>query len=111
MPETHYLKIQPEYLEAQKRGDKPFEVRRDDRGFQKGDTLVLCKYGRGTGHTGIGYLSARGSAVSGHHDHKDVEKFTCEVTWVLTGGQHGIEPGYIVMGTKPLSHTDLKGGE
>lgn len=101
MPTTHYLKTDSVYFDAQKRGDKPFEVRRDDRGFQKGDTLVLCKYGEGAGYTGTGYLSARGGAVSDHHGHKDVEKYTCEVLWILTGGQHGIEPGFVVMATKP----------
>jgi hypothetical protein len=100
---THYLKIDPVYFDAHKRGDKTFEVRRDDRGFQKGDTLVLCKYGKGRGHSGIGFLDERGSAVSSFPDSDDVEKITCEVLWILTGGQHGIEPGYVVMATKPTN--------
>lgn len=37
----HKLKILPEYFEAVKSGSKTFEVRKDDRGFQAGDTLFL----------------------------------------------------------------------
>lgn len=35
----HILKIQTEYLEAKLEGDKPFEIRFNDKGFQKGDTI------------------------------------------------------------------------
>lgn len=107
MSTTHYLKIDPVYFDAHKRGDKTFEVRRDDRGFQKGDTLVLCKYGKGSGHSGIGFLDERGDAVSNYSHSEKVEKFTCEVLWILTGGQHGIEPGYVVMAIKPTNSKEV----
>lgn len=108
MTVTHYLKTDPVYFDAQKRGDKTFEVRRDDRGFQKGDTLVLCKYGKGICHSGTGYLDERGEAISSHPHIGKVERFTCEVLWILTGGQHGIEPGYVVMATKPTSNKEVE---
>jgi hypothetical protein len=76
----HALKTWPEYFEAVASGEKTFEVRRDDRGFQKGDVLVLHKYQPGKGYLG-GTVYRR-------------------VTWILTGGQLGIEPGYVVMGLK-----------
>ena len=33
MQQTHHLKLDKYYWDAVKSGDKPFEVRRDDRGF------------------------------------------------------------------------------
>lgn len=33
----HHLKLDSHYFDAVASGDKNFEVRRDDRGFQKGD--------------------------------------------------------------------------
>jgi ASC-1-like (ASCH) protein len=41
---THYLKILPGYFEAVLAGEKTFEVRKDDRGFQEGDTVILQEY-------------------------------------------------------------------
>ena len=35
----HIVKTHPVYFDAVKRGDKRFEIRRDDRGYQKGDSL------------------------------------------------------------------------
>jgi hypothetical protein len=37
----HILKTVEPYFSAVKSGEKTFEARRNDRGFQKGDTLVL----------------------------------------------------------------------
>jgi hypothetical protein len=40
---VHELKIQPQYLRAIQRHEKLFEVRLNDRGYQKGDYLHLCE--------------------------------------------------------------------
>jgi ASC-1-like (ASCH) protein len=45
---THELKIMPEYFEAVALGNKTFEVRKDDRKYNVGDTLVLQEY---SGHS------------------------------------------------------------
>jgi hypothetical protein len=78
----HRLKVWPQYYEPLARGEKNFEVRRDDRGFQKGDILDLwcydpesCKY------------------------RTSLKK---RVSYILTGGQFGIEPGYVVMGLEDI---------
>lgn len=87
MPQEHVLKTWPAYFDAVKRGDKPFEVRRDDRGFQKGDILVL----RRTREDQNFYVDYDFDGRVKHELRK------C-ITYVLTGGQFGIEAGYVVLG-------------
>jgi len=81
MPTEHVLKTLPEYWDAVERGEKTFEVRRDDRGFQRGDTVVLVRLDRYA--SGALFESSRSL------------RFT--IGWILTGGQFGIEPGYVVL--------------
>lgn len=86
MSVTHKLKCLPNYFDAIDRGDKNFDVRRDDRGFQKGDVVILQKYSVEGGY---------------HRDPKDVHKshqIDRTIKYILTGGQFGIEPGYVVLG-------------
>lgn len=40
----HELKIWPRFFAAVKDGSKTFEYRKNDRGFQKGDLVVLKEY-------------------------------------------------------------------
>lgn len=85
MAVEHTLKCWPDYFDAIQRGEKPFDVRRDDRGFQKGDTLLLQKFD-----------PKRQRYVTSPFDH--ICELRRKVTYVLTGGQFGIEPGYVVLG-------------
>jgi ASC-1-like (ASCH) protein len=41
---VHHLKILPEYFRDIRKGIKPFEVRKNDRNYQVGDTLILNEY-------------------------------------------------------------------
>lgn len=62
-PIGHVLKTHPQQFQDIVEGAKPFEVRKDDRDFARGDTVVLVEYdpaskqhtGRSTTRT-IGYL-------------------------------------------------------
>lgn len=88
----HHLKIAKEYFDAVASGDKNFEVRRDDRGFQKGDVLHLHKYGKDR----LGeYCYLRGSRSE---TERGSDTISARITYILTGGQFGIEPGFVVMG-------------
>jgi len=42
--QIHELKIWPAFYAAIQSGEKTFEIRKDDRGFQKGDKLVLREW-------------------------------------------------------------------
>lgn len=87
---THELKCLPPYFDAIARGDKPFEVRRDDRGFQKGDHVKLFRWDEARGYDS-GKVRER------------VSPLDFEITYILSGGQLGIEPGYVVLGLFPVS--------
>jgi ASC-1-like (ASCH) protein len=81
---THYLKTWPPYFERIKNGQKTFEVRKNDRDFQVGDTAILNEFNPKT------------------------QEFTGDeviriITYVLHGGQFGIESGFCVFG---LSNVD-----
>lgn len=77
----HELKTWPELYPSVLSGEKPFEVRRDDRGFANGDVLHLREYDPGRG----GY--------TGRHTERTV-------SFVLHGPGFGIEEGFVVMGIR-----------
>lgn len=88
----HELKTWPEYFQAVTRGDKTFELRKNDRNFQEGDHLTLMEYvpqGHGVYKpNSIGYYT--GAFV------------TMRITYVLHGGRLGVEQGYVILGIQPV---------
>lgn len=87
---THRIKVRDCYWDAIERGDKNFEVRRDDRGYQKGDVLELVKTDE------KGFFVRYGAQE---------QILTRAITYILTGGQWGIEPGYVVMGLAEIEES------
>jgi hypothetical protein len=87
--QVHELKTLPQYWDAIASGAKTFEVRRDDRGFQRGDFLRLLKMRK-----------RQLGSYEVEYDTKGEPRYTLvrRITYVLTGGQFGIEPGYVVLG-------------
>lgn len=78
----HELKKWPEFFDAVWRQEKLFEVRKDDRNFQVGEYLMLQRFDPETGDfTG--------------------DELMTKITYKLSGGQFGIEPGYCVLGIEP----------
>lgn len=77
---THTLKLQKEFCDHVNEGLKPFEIRLNDRGYQKGD-LVQFK--------------AQDGFLSMHHS---INNETFVITYVLSG--YGLKDGYVVFGIK-----------
>lgn len=73
------LKLLKTFFQDVKDGIKPFEIRFNDRDYQVTDILILKEYWNGE-YTG--------------------REHTVTVTYVLDGGQYGIEQGYVVLGVK-----------
>ena len=84
---VHELKCWPGYFEDVLIGAKTFEVRRNDRGFRKGDQLRL----RECGGQNIGYTGRETTRL---------------VTYVIPGGEFGIARGYVVMGLASATPAD-----
>lgn len=74
----HELKTWPEYFDAIKRGDKTFEVRRDDRGFQVGDKLRLREW------------MPKTQRYSGR-------EITADITFIMRNPQFGVSVGFCAM--------------
>ena len=56
----HELKILPTHFVAVIEGRKTFEIRKDDRGFQAGDTVTLREYSEHQKYTGRRHSAAIG---------------------------------------------------
>ena len=82
----HELKIAKNYADSVYLGDKTFEVRLNDRGFQKGDIVRFHP------------LSRSGATVDERHPLYDKEY---EITYVL-GSFYGLAQGYVAFGIKPI---------
>lgn len=96
----HTLKTWPNFFDAVKRGEKKFEVRRDDRGFQKGDLVNLVRFDPETDDAWH-FKSFMSSYPTQ----------TFRIGWILTGGQFGIEPGYVVFSLEPVTGRSTLAGD
>lgn len=94
MIQTHTLKAWPQYFDAVACGDKTFEGRKNDRGFQKGDLLQLVR------HNGVLYQP----------DGPYGSELFFKITYILQGGQFGIEAGWCVLAIKPITKAEFELG-
>lgn len=100
----HELKTLPEYFQAVKRGEKTFELRRDDRPYAVGDTLLLREFDPDRWYAALAHV---GPVRTGRDYAREVAKvddaaYTGDslrvlVTYVLRGGPWLTE-GYVAMG-------------
>ena len=86
----HRIKAWPRYFAALWDGTKTFEVRRDDRAYAEGDQLHIYEFNPALCH--------RAACKSYTCDKQSGRVLVKTVTYVLPGGQFGIEPGYVVLG-------------
>lgn len=89
---THELKTWPVFFEAVSDGRKTFGIRKNDRGFQTGDLLLLQKFDP-KGVRGPRYITPNGDQTILPHK---ADTTRVRVIYVLNG--FGIEPGFVVMG-------------
>lgn len=76
---THYLKIWPQHYQAVADRSKTFEVRHNDRGFQKGDEVVLSEW------------------CPDYQEYTKSKRLTFEIGYVL-----GINDGRVVFSLLPV---------
>lgn len=93
----HQLKLHPRYFEMTLIGRKPWELRKDDRGFMEGDQLLMREWDPeapkrpdGSLHTGSG------SHGKGEYTGRSI---LVNVTYVLRGPGLGLDAGHVIMTT------------
>lgn len=118
---NHVLKTAPEFFFAVKSGAKNFEIRKDDRAFQTGDT-VECVYfdaenpsrhwrdvalygdeirlpsAKSAPGAQTPFPAPWASPVNGSAKTRDMTPVVKRITFILRGGQYGVEPGYVILG-------------
>lgn len=93
----HTLKLNDRYFDAVANGTKTFEIRKDDRGFRVGDTLVMYRVGADGK-----YLTStvwEGKPLTENIPTSNVDCIEVTVKYILThnGFPDGIPEGYVVM--------------
>nr|DAF77118.1 MAG TPA: activating signal cointegrator [Caudoviricetes sp.] len=107
----HVLKAHPPMFYALKDGTKNFEVRKDDRAYQAGDTVEINYYDPpaaavppGSGfpmqQPAPAWPVERPKSIKVRKD--DRSPWFGEITFVLRGNQYGVEDGYVVLALREL---------
>lgn len=81
----HKLKILYRYLVDVNENGKNFEIRKNDRNFQKGDTVFFIP------------ISESGGFVIDTSMH-----IKYRITYVFYGGEYGLDKDYCVFGIEPI---------
>lgn len=79
----HIIKLREEFADAVVNGDKTFEVRLNDRGYQKGDTVKF-----------------RVMTAMGIEFYHEINEMEFEITYVLNGW--GLKDGYVAFAIKRI---------
>jgi hypothetical protein len=105
----HVLKAHPPMFYAVKDGTKNFEVRKDDRAFQTGDTVEINYYEPPSAAVPpfqsppASPFPAPVNTPSAVKRRKiDHTPYFGEITFVLRGNQYGVEDGYVVLALREL---------
>ena len=97
---THTIKLRKDFMEPVLSGEKCFEVRENDRGYQKGDHV---KFRIVDGNGNRDERKIPNKELKGVYTFKPwpIEDEEFEITYVLSGW--GIQDGYVVFGIKKLA--------
>ncbi len=82
----HELKTDPDVFQAVWDGLKTFEIRYNDRDYERGDTILL----RETKHTGVEMKTAAPLEYTGRTTNH-------RVTYVLHGPVYGLQAGWVIL--------------
>lgn len=118
MSTRHSLKTHGVYFDAIKRGDKTFDIRKNDKEYQAGDVLELV---RTEGHPKFGlpapmpapapplsssiiprFPGDMGPIPAAPVPAPQAEVLICRVLYVLQGGSYGLEDGFCCMSIEPV---------
>ena len=92
---THTLKTDPDVFQAVMDGRKTYEIRKNDRGFCTGDTLILLE----TQHTGAAMAAGAPLVYTGR-------ELTMHVTHMVTGPIYGLKAGWSILSVQPPKGTN-----
>lgn len=81
----HDLNVFHDYWDPLLSGDRTFDVRLDDRGFQRGDIVVYHKL-------------EKNSKFVRDEEYNPVH---FRISWILSGGKFGIEAGHVAFSIEP----------
>ena len=86
----HYLKLSDKYFDAVKNGVKTFEIRKDDRGYRVGDTLVLQ------------WIGSEEQMMKLALNEQDPPTITRYISYILTHDDfpNGLKEGYVILGLR-----------
>ena len=113
---THELKIQKQWADAKLASEKPFEIRRNDRGFQKGDIVRYKVIDPKTGEPwvapGFPRVVSNEYGVGRKYESGRHPLEFCDflVTYVLEGAD-GLANGYCVYADCPVPRKAPEGPE
>jgi hypothetical protein len=93
---AHELRCWAPYFDEIKAGRKTFELRRDDRGYQKGDELVLVRADPEHPH---GFWTESGAPAL----RNEAATLRMRVTYITHGGRFGLQDGWVCMGISEIS--------
>lgn len=91
----HELKIRKQWADAKLAGEKPFEIRINDRGFQKGD---IVRYKVIDPKTNEPWRADDSGTLAAVHP---LERCDFLITYVIEG-KEGLERGYCVYADQPV---------
>lgn len=95
----HELKTDPIPYDDVEAREKKFEIRRNDRGFAKGDTLILKK----TQYSGAAMKAESAPLIYTGHEQE------VTVTHLLAGGIYGLDPEWVIMSIEhPTIHEHME---
>jgi len=94
----HELKIEKQWADAKLAGEKPFEIRLNDRGFQKGDLIHYVVIDPKTKEP---YRPPMSEAAIGGASVHPIETVDFIVTYMMQGFP-GLQDGYCVYADQPV---------